>query len=67
MLSYLLKDAEHEGLILLDVIDQDCLLVSVAVPVLGLVLVVVVGVLGDDTPSLPDSRGTIVPLVVEFR
>ncbi len=45
VLGPLLEVAEHEFLILLDVVDQYSFLGGVAVPVLGLVLVVAEGVL----------------------
>jgi len=44
MLSPLLEVSEHECLVFLYVVDEHCVLVGVAVPVLAFIFVVVVGV-----------------------
>lgn len=48
VLAYLLEEAEHECLVLLDVVYEDYLLVGVSIPELGLVFVVKVRIPVDD-------------------
>ena len=64
LLANLLKHAEHEGLILFEVVDKDSLLVGVPVPVLRLVFLVALGVTLEYSVGLTDARGTVDPLVV---
>jgi len=45
VLGNLLQDAEHELIVFFDIVNEDDLLISVAVPILGLILLVQAAVL----------------------
>jgi len=55
LLAYLLEDSEHEGLFFFDIIDEDCLLVGITIPVFGLILLIKVRVELEGGPSFADS------------
>lgn len=64
LLAYLLELTEHVCFILLEVIDQYCLLIGVPVPKLGLVLIEVIGVTGYRMAGFTRARRAVPPLVV---
>lgn len=64
LLANLLQHAEHEGLFLFEVINEDNLLVKVAVPVLGLVLLIAVRESLEYPEGLACARSTVNPLIV---
>lgn len=66
VLANLLEEAEHECLVLFDVVDEDNILVSVPVPELGLVLVVETFIGVNDILGLPDTGLPVDPLVVQL-
>ena len=67
VLTGLLKYSKHELFVELEIIDEYCLLVSISIPVLGLVFVVGVWESLKDPPGLSDARCPVDPLVVEDR
>lgn len=56
VLSPLLKVSKHELLILLDIVNQDSLLISIAIPVLGLIFIVRIGILSESFRSFTNTR-----------
>jgi len=64
LLADLLQLTEHELLILLQVIDEDCLLVGVTIPVLGLVFLIGVGESLENAPCLANTGSAVDPFVV---